>query len=189
MLESLFRLLFNYRPVIFQQGEFRLVPSAGSYVAAAVVAVRHCGDVPDVSRREIEERDAASRRAGGDADGHPAARLFCLFRPVLVVKAAVPQQNFLGVLIDDSRSMQIADWNQAPRANFVRQTFATPDAALLKALSDRFVIRTFRFSSVGLAGRRVRRSDVRRRPDAYRRRRSMARARSSPGCRSPASWS
>ena len=37
--------------------------------------------------------------------------LFCLFRPVLVVKAAVPQQNFLGVLIDDSRSMQIADWN------------------------------------------------------------------------------
>ena len=35
--------------------------------------------------------------------------LFCLFRPVLVIKAAVPQQNFLGVLIDDSRSMQIAD--------------------------------------------------------------------------------
>ena len=33
----------------------------------------------------------------------------CLFRPVLVVKAAVPQQNFLAVLLDDSRSMQIAD--------------------------------------------------------------------------------
>ena len=35
--------------------------------------------------------------------------LFCLFRPVLVVKAAVTQQNFVGVLLDDSRSMQIAD--------------------------------------------------------------------------------
>ncbi len=74
--------------------------------------------------------------------------LFCLFRPVLVVKAAVPQQNFLGVLIDDSRSMQIADWNQAAaRRRSSRQTFATPDAALLKALSERFVLRTFRFSS------------------------------------------
>jgi hypothetical protein len=79
--------------------------------------------------------------------GQPSCCSFFCLPAVLVVKAAVPQQNFLGVLIDDSRSMQIADWNQAPRANFARQTFATPDAALLKSLSDRFVIRTFRFSS------------------------------------------
>jgi hypothetical protein len=38
--------------------------------------------------------------------------LFCPFRPILVVKAAVPQQNFLAVLIDDSRSMQITDWGR-----------------------------------------------------------------------------
>jgi hypothetical protein len=66
---------------------------------------------------------------------------------VLVVKAAVPQQNFLGILIDDSRSMQIADQNAAPRAAFARQEFAAPDSAVLKALSDRFVLRTFRFSN------------------------------------------
>ena len=47
----------------------------------------------------------------------------CLFRPVLVVKAAVEQQNFVAVLLDDSRSMQIADHNGEPRANFVRQEF------------------------------------------------------------------
>ena len=41
--------------------------------------------------------------------------LFCLFRPVLVVRAAVSQQNFLGVLVDDSRSMQIADVNGQTR--------------------------------------------------------------------------
>ena len=42
-----------------------------------------------------------------------AVLLFCLFRPMLVLKAAVPQQNFLGVLIDDSRSMQMADARRA----------------------------------------------------------------------------
>ena len=147
MLESLFRLLFNYRPVVFQQGEFRLVPSAGSYIAAALVAAA-------IAATFLTYRSAKSKSAVRHRLVLAAIRtailllvLFCLFRPVLVVRAAVPQQNFLGVLIDDSRSMQIADWNQAPRANFVRQEFATPEAPILKALADRFVIRTFRFSS------------------------------------------
>src|SRR5476649_2437074 len=44
-----------------------------------------------------------------------AVLLFCLFRPALILKAAVPQQNFLGVLVDDSRSMSIADLNGQDR--------------------------------------------------------------------------
>ena len=44
--------------------------------------------------------------------------LFCLFRPVLILRAAVPQQNFLGVLLDDSRSMRVADQNDKPRSEF-----------------------------------------------------------------------
>ena len=35
--------------------------------------------------------------------------LVCLFRPMLLLSAAVPQRNYVGVLIDDSRSMRIAD--------------------------------------------------------------------------------
>ena len=35
--------------------------------------------------------------------------LFCLFRPTLIVRAAVNQQNVVAVLLDDSRSMQIPD--------------------------------------------------------------------------------
>ena len=73
--------------------------------------------------------------------------LSCLFRPVLVVKAAVPQQNFLGVLIDDSRSMQIADVDGQARSAFVKQHFTSPDGDVLKTLSSRFVLRNFRFSS------------------------------------------
>ena len=169
MLESLFRLLFNYRPVVFQQGEFRLVPSTGSYVAAALVAVAIAATF--LTYRAARSKADARHRVvlAVMRTAILALVLFCLFRPVLVVKAAVPQQNFLGVLIDDSRSMQIADWNTAPRADFAKQQFATPDAAVLKALSDRFVVRTFRFSNVASRDRPGRRPDVRRRPDAARR--------------------
>src|SRR4051812_6700175 len=76
-----------------------------------------------------------------------AVLLFCLFRPALILKAAVPQQNFLGVLVDDSRSMSIADLNGQTRSTFIRQQLAGPNAKLLDALSQRFVVRFFRFSS------------------------------------------
>ena len=148
MLESLFRLLFNYRPVVFQQGEFRLVPSTGSYIAAVLVAAAIAATFltyrADRSKAEARHRIVLA----GMRTAILALVLFCLFRPVLVVKAAVPQQNFLGILIDDSRSMQIADQNAGPRAAFAKQQFTTPDTPLLKALSDRFVLRTFRFSNV-----------------------------------------
>src|SRR5262245_17473757 len=76
-----------------------------------------------------------------------ALLLFCLFRPTLIVRAAVDQQNVVAVLLDDSRSMQIPDWNGQPRGAYLREQFGTPDSALLKSLSSKFLVRTFRFSS------------------------------------------
>src|SRR3954471_14613073 len=73
--------------------------------------------------------------------------IFCLFRPALILKAAVPQQNFLGVLVDDSRSMSIADLNGQTRGAFIQQQLSGPNAKLLDALSQRFVVRFFSFSS------------------------------------------
>jgi uncharacterized membrane protein len=58
----------------------------------------------------------------------------------------VSQQNFLGVLVDDSRSMQIADVDGQPRGAFVRQQFSG-ESPVMKALADKFILRTFRFSS------------------------------------------
>ena len=71
----------------------------------------------------------------------------CLFRPVLVVKAAVAQQNVLGVLLDDSRSMQISDFGGVARASFVKQEFGAPDRGVMRTLSEKFLVRTFRFST------------------------------------------
>lgn len=147
MFDSVFQLLFTYRPVVFQQGDFRLAPSAGSYVAAAVMIAALAATVVTYRRA----------RARGGMGKHRVAlmairmvtlglMLFCLFRPVLVVRAAVSQQNFIGVLIDDSRSMQIADVNGGSRGAFAQQHFAR-EAPVMKALADKFIVRTFRFSS------------------------------------------
>jgi uncharacterized membrane protein len=76
-----------------------------------------------------------------------AVLLVCLLRPMLILKAAVPQQNFLGVVVDDSRSMAIADRDGQPRSAFIQQQLTGPKGALLNALSQKFVVRFFGFSS------------------------------------------
>ena len=155
MLDSVFQLLFKYRPVIFQQGEFRLVPSTGSYVAALLVLLAIAATV--LTYRAARSRSGVRHRVVlmSLRVATLGLMLFCLFRPVLVVRAAVSQQNFLGVLVDDSRSMQIADVNGRPRGAFVREQFST-ESPVMKALSEKFIVRTFRFSS---AARRIGASD------------------------------
>jgi uncharacterized membrane protein len=147
VLDSVFQLLFKYRPVIFQQGEFRLVPSTGSYVAALLVAVAIVATI--LTYRAARARGAATKHRIVLTSIRLATlglMLFCLFRPVLVVRAAVSQQNFIGVLVDDSRSMQIADQGGQMRGAAVRQQLA-PDSPLMKSLSEKFLVRTFAFSS------------------------------------------
>jgi uncharacterized membrane protein len=71
---------------------------------------------------------------------------FALMRPTLVLSTVLPQQNYLAVLIDDSRSMQIADADGGTRGDVAKRTFAAQDSKVLKDLSDRFRVRTFRFA-------------------------------------------
>ena len=146
MFDSLFAFFFKYSPYVFQQGEFRLAVSSPVYIAVAVAAVAALATV------------WTYRSAPGDASAVDRAVLialrlclvglvlFCLFRPVLILRAAVPQQNFLGILLDDSRSMRVADHDGEPRSGFVNETFG-PDSAVMKALSSRYAVRIFRFAS------------------------------------------
>jgi uncharacterized membrane protein len=151
VFQAIFQALFTYRPVVFEQGEFRFDPSTGSFAAAALGVAAIAATV--VTYRNVRARGRTRDRIVLTMFRIAvlAIVLFCLFRPVLVVRAAVPQQNFLGVLLDDSRSMQITDWGDRPRADFLREQFGKTQSALMKALSDRYVVRVFRFSSV--AGR------------------------------------
>jgi uncharacterized membrane protein len=147
VFETLFQALFTYRPVVFQQGEFRFDVTSASLTAAALAGVIMVGAV--VTYRGVRVKGRLRDRLVLTALRMMviALVLFCLFRPTLVVRAAVPQQNVVAVLLDDSRSMQIPDWATKPRGEFVRQQFGAPESPIIKALSDRFLVRTFRFSS------------------------------------------
>lgn len=147
MLDALFRFFFGLSPVVFSQGEFRFAASTGSYVAAVAVVVAAALTI-------VAYRSSHGSMRTRDRIGLAAIRLtilgiilLCLFRPLLVVRAAVAQQNFLAVLLDDSRSMQIADVDGQPRASYVKSEFGAADRGTLKALSERFTVRTFRFSN------------------------------------------
>jgi hypothetical protein len=146
VLESVFQLLFSYRPVMFQQGEFRLIPSPGSYLAALLVIAAIAATVATYRAARVKGRPRDRVVLMSLRIAALGLMLFCLFRPVLVVRAAVSQQNFLGILVDDSRSMRIADVGERSRGEAVRETFGE-GASVVGALADRFVLRTFRFSS------------------------------------------
>src|SRR5579862_5394181 len=53
----------------------------------------------------------------------------------------------LAILVDDSRSMAIADRNGETRSAFIQQQLSGPNAKLYQELSSRFVLRLFSFSS------------------------------------------
>ena len=146
MFDSLFAFFFKYSPYVFQQGELRLAFSSPVYIAVAIAAAAALVTV-------LTYRSAPGEASWVDRSVLIALRLclvglvlFCLFRPVLILRAAVPQQNFLGILLDDSRSMRVADEGGKPRGEFVAATFS-PDSPLMKALSSRYAVRVFRFAS------------------------------------------
>ncbi|MGH9240518.1 MAG: hypothetical protein ACRD3G_20950, partial [Vicinamibacterales bacterium] len=151
MFDRIFEALFSYSPFVFQQGTFRFDLTTGSFAAAALVGVVAAGAVLTYQRVRVNDGRVRDRVVLTTLRVLAlAVVLFCLFRPTLVVRAAVNQQNVVAVLLDDSRSMQIPDQDGKARAEYLRAQFG-PDGALQKSLTDKFLVRVFRFSST--AGR------------------------------------
>jgi uncharacterized membrane protein len=142
-----FELLFKYPRFVFDQGDFTLAASRNTFIVVGVLA--GLAILALVTYRGIDTEGRRRDRAvlAGLRIALVLLLAFCLLRPSLVLRAAVPQQNFLGVLIDDSRSMTIADRQGQTRTQFVQEQF-TADSPVLKALSEKFVLRYFRFSSI-----------------------------------------
>ncbi len=142
----MFEFFFKYRPIVFQQGDlvFRSpvpiwVLVLGGMVLAGVGVMTYVK-----GRRGLERRDRIILSALRIVT--IAVLVFALSRPMLVIATIVPQQNFLGILIDDSRSMGITDRGDEPRGQFVYDQFGPEGSELLSALSDRFQLRFFKFS-------------------------------------------
>jgi uncharacterized membrane protein len=145
LFDRLVELVFKYRPVVFEQGELGFSPPWPA--AIAVVAVLAAMSIAVW----------ASLRPGQARGWSRAALLtlrlsalllflFALLRPVLIVRAVEPQRNVLAIVIDGSRSMEIADQDSKPRSAFVREHLGAA-GPLRTALARRFSLRHFQFAS------------------------------------------
>ena len=148
-MEALFEFLFKYRPVVFEKGRFAFAAGPATYI---VIAIALAVAVPALIAY------ARLRMRGGPRDravllalrlAGLAIVVVALMHPILVVSEAVPQRNVVGVLVDDSRSMRIADLSGTTRADAVRHLLGTRDSSLYRALADKFVVRLFRCSGNG----------------------------------------
>ncbi len=145
ILDAVFTFLFKYPLRLYQRGEFVFAPGAPP-VVLVLLAVAAMALVAFTYRRVRTTRPRDRFVLAALRLGAVAVLGFCLLRPALVVTTSVPQRNVLGVLLDDSRSMRLADLDGTPRLAAVQQAFAE-STALVRALSERFALRFFRFGA------------------------------------------
>lgn len=147
MALAIWEFFFKYPPLVFEKGRIVFASPLPGWLLVTAVVVAAAATWSYLRRaRELPVLDRAGLlvlRAGLFA-----LLLLLLLRPVLQVPVSVSQENYLGILIDDSRSMMIADDGSATRASEVIQQL---DAGLLERLAEEYRIRLFRFA--GDAGR------------------------------------
>ena len=135
-LEALFEFLFKYRPVVFEKGRLAFAAGPATYV---VIAIALAIGLPTLfAYARLRMRGGPRDRAVLMALRLAALALVVLafMHPVLIVSEAVPQRNVVGVLVDDSKSMRIADLDGKARADAVRHLLGGRDSSLYAARSE-----------------------------------------------------
>jgi uncharacterized membrane protein len=137
----MFELLFKYPASLFHKGHFVLLTPWPVWVLAlAVLAAaallflhvrRHHGMLSGLRPIGIWVLETAM----------VALILFLLWHPALSVATLRTQQNVVAVLVDDSRSMKIADNSGTREA----AAHAVLDSGLLKSLGEKFQVRLYKF--------------------------------------------
>ena len=145
----MFEFFFKYSAYVYNKGEFVLAAGWPAIISTAVLAAVA---VP-VILRYSSVRGKSSQL---DRSVLVTIRLcvlsivlFLLLQPSLAVSTAVPQENFVGIILDDSQSMQLTDYGDerlAPRSDFIHEFFGNENSKLMMALNERFKLRFFRFS-------------------------------------------
>ena len=147
-LDSVLELLLKYRPALFAQGRLALdTPPAVAWGLAALAVLLAVGIALGYRRTRpatgAVERGALTLLRVGVL----ALLVVCLLRPVLVLSAAVPRRNTVALLVDDSRSMRVADQDGRARGAWARAALGE-GSALRRRLEERFAVRVYRFADV-----------------------------------------
>jgi hypothetical protein len=144
----MFQFFFKYPSPVFTKGRFVLLSTWPAWLLVALILVSACGLAMLIRWRL---RNAApnlrSWRAWavwGMQSAFVALVLLLLWQPAITVAALSSQQNIIAVVVDDSRSMAIADSGGKTRE---AAALAALRDGVLSGLQKRFQTRIYRLGS------------------------------------------
>ena len=148
-MDAVVEFLLKYRPSAFARGTLAYDPLIAAWVILAIGGIAAALALMALRRATPAVSPATHTTLTGLRLGAIGLLVWCLCRPVLVVAAALDQRNVVAVLVDDSRSMRIADVAGAARAQTVRSLVGGVDSSLMRALASRHQVRVYRTGGAG----------------------------------------
>ncbi|HXC25868.1 MAG TPA: glutamine amidotransferase, partial [Gemmatimonadaceae bacterium] len=146
---ALIEFLFKYRPVVFEKGHVVFGTTWPIRLVVLIVGAAALAAITTYARVRVRGKPTDRLVLGGLRALALMLLVFALFRPMLLIATSVTQRNVVGVLVDDSRSMQIRDMNGRTRADVVQSLLGGPDSTLYKSLAKKFIVRFFSLGGSG----------------------------------------
>jgi uncharacterized membrane protein len=143
----MFEFLFKYPAAVFSKGTFVLLGAWPRWALAAGIALTAASLAFAIWRERNRLASSLSTRRlavlWALQVAPVALLLLLLWEPAISITALKPQQNIVAVVMDDSRSMGLADTGLTRQ----QQALKVLDAGLLKSLESRFQVRFYRLST------------------------------------------
>jgi uncharacterized membrane protein len=146
IMSAIIEWLFKYRPLLYERGTFAFRPIWPSWITILFI-VGALGGAYWLYRRSAGILPSSWRY--GLIGLRAAAFLtiiLILLQPMLVLHSVIPQQNFIAVAYDTSKSMEIRDGVQGRSRREIERELLQPANPLLKELANKFKLRSFRFA-------------------------------------------
>ena len=148
-MDAVVEFFLKYRPTAFERGTLAYDPLIPVWMVLGVAALASALAIWAMLRTGRGVGTGSRVTLGILRMGSVALLAWCLCRPVLVVAESLSQRNVVAVLVDDSRSMRIADVDGAARSSTIRSLAGSADSALIRSLSTRYQVRIYRTSAGG----------------------------------------
>ncbi len=143
----MFRLLFKYPSQVFAKGQFVLLGSWPRWVLLLAIVGIAAGIAALLwKRRALTVPQLRTWRAGvlwALQAALAALLLVLLWEPAITIAELKPQQNIIAVMVDDSRSMAIADRGASREAQAVQAL----SGGVLDALKKNYQVRLYALDS------------------------------------------
>ena len=144
----MFELLFKYPSAVFRKGQFVLLGKWPAWLLVLVTGAAVVGLALLIRWRlqnaAPEVRNWRAWAVWGMQSAFLALVLFLLWQPAIIVAELSSQQNIIAVVVDDSRSMSIADSDGRTREALA---VAALEGGVLAGLRQRFQTRLYRLGS------------------------------------------